>query len=188
MDIVSAAITIIAQQGFEKLTTKNLAAHLGHTEAALYRHFSSKRDLLEMILCYFEQKSCQVIQDIKAENLKPIDCIRRFVQNRYRMFEEQPDLAMVMFSEELFKNDPSFREQLLSIMHIHRDEVVGYIQAGQKSAEIGSDLNPFHLFRIIVGSMRLIVSQWNLSNRTFPLYEEGCKTLETIIKLIEVNQ
>lgn len=187
MDIVTAAITIIAQKGYEKLTTKNLAAHLELTEAALYRHFDSKHDLIEMILCYFEWRSCQVIQEIKDENLNPTECIRRFVQNRYRMFEEQPDLAQVMFSEELFKNDPSFREQLLSIMHIHRDEVVGYIRDGQQQGEIRADLNPIQLFRIVVGSMRLVVTQWNLSNRVFPLYKEGCETLDTIIKLIEVK-
>ena len=42
-DILKAAIAIIANQGYEKLTIKNLATKIGVTEAALYRHFKIKR-------------------------------------------------------------------------------------------------------------------------------------------------
>jgi AcrR family transcriptional regulator len=188
MEIVKAAIQVIAQQGYEKLTTKNLAFSLGITDAALYRHFDSKKDLIRMILCYFEHISCEVIQRINAQQLSPIEKVRSFVMDRYELFSQDPDLAMVMFSEELFKNDHSFEEYLLSIMHIHRDEVMGYIMQGQRDGTIRDDLNPMHLFRIVVGSMRLMVTQWNFSKHAFDLNTEGQAQLDTIIKLIEVKK
>ncbi|MFA7543052.1 MAG: helix-turn-helix domain-containing protein, partial [Candidatus Cloacimonadaceae bacterium] len=39
LEIVQAAIQLIARRGYEKLTTKNLAQSLGVSEASLYRHF-----------------------------------------------------------------------------------------------------------------------------------------------------
>ncbi|HOA28985.1 MAG TPA: TetR/AcrR family transcriptional regulator [Candidatus Cloacimonadota bacterium] len=188
MEIVQAAIQVIAREGYEKLTTKNLAASLGVSDASLYRHFESKKDLIKMVLCYFEHLSCEVIQHIKDEHLPPLDRIRRFVNNRYEMFEQQPDLAMVMFSEELFKNDHDFAQYFQGIMHIHRDEVLGYITEGQQNKKITEDLNPMHIFRIVVGSMRLLVTQWNLSQRAFGLLAEGLNQTDTIIKLIEVKR
>ncbi|MCB5267944.1 MAG: TetR/AcrR family transcriptional regulator [Candidatus Cloacimonetes bacterium] len=188
MEIVQAAIQVIARQGYEKLTTKNLANSLGVTDASLYRHFDSKKDLIKMILCYFEHLSCEVIQQIREQSLSPLDRIRRFVNNRYEMFAREPDLAMVMFSEELFKNDPSYAEYFQGIMHIHRDEVLGYIMEGQHSGSIRSDLNPLHVFRIVVGSMRLLVTQWNLTKGAFDLLGEGKLMTETIIRLIEVEK
>lgn len=185
MEIVQAAIALIAQDGYEKLTTKNLAAALGVSDASLYRHFDSKKDLLKMILCYFENISCEVISRIDSQELSPLDKIRSFVQNRYQMFKEDPDLAMVMFSEELFKNDHSFEEQLLSIMHIHRDQIMGYVMQGQKIGQIRADISPMHIFRMVVGSMRILVTQWNLSKNAFDLELEGISLLDTIIKLIE---
>ncbi|MDY0126580.1 MAG: TetR/AcrR family transcriptional regulator [Candidatus Cloacimonadaceae bacterium] len=187
-ELVQAAITIIAQRGYEKLTTKNLALQIGVTEAALYRHFSSKRELMEMVLCQFEQLSCAVLEQIKQQQLSALDSIRQFVLNRYTLFAQNPDLARVMFSEELFKNDPSFTAQYQSIMHIHRNEVVGYIETGQQDGTVDPSLSPMQLFRIIVGSMRLIVSQWNISESAFDLVAEGTALLNTIIKLIEVKQ
>lgn len=188
MDIVSAAITVIAKRGYEKLTTKNLAAELGLTEAALYRHFSSKHELVEMILCYFEELSCAVIGRIKEQKLSPLDSIRSFVLNRYELFSENPDLAQVMFSEELFRNDPSFTRQYQSIMHIHKEEVISFIKAAQANGCVDQSYIPVQIFRIIVGSMRLIVSQWNISQHGFDLRLEGSALLETIIKLIEVKK
>jgi AcrR family transcriptional regulator len=187
MDIVRAAIRIIANQGYEKLTTKNLAAEIGVSEAALYRHFNSKRELVTMVLCYFEYLSCQVISSIKQEGCSPLECICRFVMNRYELFSENPDLAKVMFSEELFKNDPAFINQFQSIMHIHKGEVESFLIKGQNEGSIRMDLDPVQLFRLIVGSMRLLVTQWNMSG-AFNLKAEGKKLIETIIKLIEVKK
>lgn len=185
MEIMQAAIGLIAREGYEKLTTKNIAAELGVSDAALYRHFDSKKELITMILRYFEDISCRVISTIDSKDLSPMEKIRYFVMNRYEMFREEPELAMVMFSEELFKNDRTFEEYLLSIMHIHRDQVMGYIMQGQKLGEIRSDLNPMNIFRMIVGSMRMLVTQWNLSKHAFDLELEGKSLFNTIKKLIE---
>jgi len=185
--IVQAAIKVFARQGYAKLTIKNLAKSLGVTDAALYRHFPSKKELILTILRYFEYVSCQVIQEINSQDLSPIERISRFVLNRYELFAKEPDLAMVMFSEELFKNDPSFNDYFRGIMHTHRDEVLGYIKHGQEVGQIRKDLNPMHLFCIIVGSMRFTVTQWNLSRHSFDLLSEGTRLLNTIKKLIEVR-
>ena len=185
MEIMQAAIGLIAREGYEKLTTKNIAAELGVSDAALYRHFDSKKELITMILRYFEDISCRVISTIDSKDLSPMEKIRYFVMNRYEMFSEDPELAMVMFSEELFKNDHTFEEYLLSIMHIHRDQIMGYIMQGQKLGEIRSDLNPMNIFRMIVGSMRMLVTQWNLSKHAFDLELEGKSLFNTIKKLIE---
>ncbi len=187
-DIINAAILIIAQQGYSKLTTKKLAAQLGFTEAALYRHIPSKQELVKMVLCHFENLSCEVLRTIKDNQLSPMESIRRFVMNRYELFSANPDLAKVMFSEELFKNDLSFVEHYKSIMHIHRDEMINYIAKAQQDGKISIDFKPQHIFQIVVGSMRLIVSQWNMSGGAFNLIEEGSSLLETIIKMIEVKQ
>ncbi len=188
MQIVRAAIGVIARQGYEKLTTKNLAKSLGVSEATLYKHFSSKKELISMILCYFQYVSCQVIEQIKSQDIPPIQRIRRFAMNRYELFTREPDLAMVMFSEELFKNDHSFEAEMMSIMSIHRDEVIGYVMQGQRDGQIRAELNPMHIFRIIVGSMRLLVTQWNFSHHAFDLIEEGKAQLNTIVALIELRK
>jgi AcrR family transcriptional regulator len=185
MDIIHAAITIIARQGLKDLTTKNLARELGLTEAALYRHFDSKGELIRAILHYFGQISGDVIREIGERNLAPLERVRMFVMNRYRLFIQDPDLAKVLFSEELFRTDPALSGEMQAIMHSHREAVEAYIREAQQQGAIRSGLDPLDLFRVVVGSMRFLVTQWNLSGQTFDLVAEGEKLFNTITKLTE---
>ena len=186
-DIVQAAIGIIARRGFQALTTKNIAQSLGLTEAALYRHFDSKKELINQLLVYFEGLSCRILEEISSSNLNPMESVRRFVMNRYRMFTADPDLARVMFSEEPFSHDPSFSSQMQRISGRHREAVVCYLQEGQKLGLIDPNLEPCQLFRIIVGSMRYTVNQWNMGGQSFDLVAEGEKLFQTIKILIQIK-
>ncbi len=188
MELVESAIAIIAEQGMERLTTKNLAAAIGVTEAALYRHFSSKNELMRMVLSYFEKLSTNVLEEIRIAGLDPTESIRRFVLDRYKLFSGKPALAKVMFSEEIFTSFPAFSDHYQKIMHKHKSEVVAYILRGQAEHLIRQNMDANQIFRIVVGSMRFTVMQWNLSGQHFDLMAEGSALLDTIIELIEVKQ
>jgi TetR/AcrR family fatty acid metabolism transcriptional regulator len=53
IEIMDAATLRIDQYGIQELTIKNLAADLNLSEAALYRHFKSKNEILLGLLSYF---------------------------------------------------------------------------------------------------------------------------------------
>lgn len=185
MDIVDAAIRIIARKGYRELTTKNLARELKLTEAALYRHFRNKDELLQTILTYFGEISAQVLENIRDHGLSPWQKVERFVMNRFEIFCQKPDLGSVIFSEELFRNDPALMKHMRSIMHSHRDEVIVYIKEAQELGQINPHCDPDQIFRIVVGAMRFTVTQWVLSQRGFDLVEEGQKLIKAIKTLTE---
>ncbi len=187
-DIVQAAIAIIARRGFKYLTTKNLAQALGLTEAALYRHFESKSDLINRIMTYFEKLSCQILDVISTSSLGPLECVHQFVLHRYRMFSADPDLARVMFSDELFSHDPSLYTQMQKISGKHQEAVVGYLEEAIRQGELAPGLDPIQLFYIVVGSMRYTVTQWNMSGQSFDLVDKGEKLYQTIRQLIEFKE
>jgi TetR/AcrR family transcriptional regulator, fatty acid metabolism regulator protein len=187
-DIMQAAMQIIARNGYKEFTTKNLARQMQLTEAALYRHFASKNELITTILQYFSSESKQVLDHLHSEESTPMERVKAFVMNRYHTFSSDPDLAQVMFSDELLSHDPSFAKYMQDIMHSHRDEVIQDIKEAQETGIVVKDLDPIQLFRIIIGSMRLLVSQWNFSGHSFDLVPEGEKLFETIKQMIEVKQ
>ena len=54
--IVEIAIKLIADKGIQNLTTKNLAKEIGISEPAIYRHFSSKLEILKAVITNFQIK------------------------------------------------------------------------------------------------------------------------------------
>lgn len=62
--IVNVAINLFSQKGFRGTTTKEIALAAGVTEAIIFRHFATKKDLYSAIL---DQKACTVeVQEFEA--------------------------------------------------------------------------------------------------------------------------
>ena len=61
------------------------------------------------------------------------------------------------------------------------------IQSGQKNNEIRTDINSLSLIRMIIGSMRLLVTQWSMSGMIFNLENEGKQLSDDIKKIIVVK-
>jgi len=182
--IILTAIALIAREGYKNLTIKKLASELHLSEAALYRHFVNKEDLLLSIMHYFEDISRNVLQEIQKTKLNPLEKVHFFIMNRYELFTSNPDLAQVMFSDELFYYDPVFFKQFQKISMNHREVLLNFIEEAQKEGFIKSGINSTQLFTILIGSMRFLITQWNLSGRKFDLVKEGDTLFQTIKNLI----
>ncbi|HQC58719.1 MAG TPA: TetR/AcrR family transcriptional regulator [Candidatus Syntrophosphaera thermopropionivorans] len=182
--IILTAIALIAREGYKNLTIKKLASELHLSEAALYRHFVNKEDLLLSIMHYFEDISRNVLQEIQKTKLNPLEKIHFFIMNRYELFTSNPDLAQVMFSDELFYYDPVFFKQFQKISMNHREVLLNFIEEAQKEGFIQSGINSEQIFTILIGSMRFLITQWNLSGRKFDLVKEGDSLFQTIKNLI----
>ena len=55
---------MLEKPGSERITTAALAAHLGVSEAALYRHFASKAQMFEGLIEFIEQSVFTLVQQI----------------------------------------------------------------------------------------------------------------------------
>ena len=66
----------------------------------------------------------------------------------------------------------------------HREVLVNFIEEAQKEGFIQSGINSEQIFTILIGSMRFLITQWNLSGRKFDLGKEGDSLFQTIKNLI----
>jgi TetR/AcrR family transcriptional regulator, fatty acid metabolism regulator protein len=169
-EIIEKAIKIIANDGIQNLTIKNLSKAVGVTEAALYRHYENKQAILTAILDHFEEFSKAPDGNVPSS---PIEALKHFMMSRYDKFISNPELSKVMFSEAVFINDKDLSEKMRQIIHGHRKELEALIENGKKKDLIRNDIDTRSLFRMIVGSMRLLVTQWCYNGYSFDLKAEG---------------
>lgn len=171
--IVKTALRLIARHGIQYLTIKHIAAAIGFSEPAVYRHFDSKRDIMLAILDYFEEVSLEIKQQLQDDGMTGREKVDYFLQNRYELFTGNRDLAKVIFNEELFMNDAVLSRRILKIIQAHRRLLIRIIREGQREGSIRADIKPDALFYIIIGSMRLLVNRWCYSDFAFDLKSEG---------------
>ena len=66
LDIMQSLAKMLQAKGPVKVTTASLANECGITEAAIYRHFPSKRKIYEGLVDFCEQSLFDLIGDINS--------------------------------------------------------------------------------------------------------------------------
>lgn len=184
MHIINVSIDLIAEKSIQDMTLKNLAQKLGVTEGAIYRHFPSKTDILLGILRIFQAKAQFCMDQACSSELPAVARIEALFCNNFRYFTEYPSVTAVIFSESIFQNDSVLAQEVHKLVMLHEKALTCAVQRGQSSGEMCTHIPEKELVRIIIGSMRFIVTKWRLSNYSFSLLEEGLFMLGCLKKLI----
>ncbi len=186
VEIINISIDIIAKKGIQGLTIKNLSKEIGISEPAIYRHFESKTDILLAILKNFEEVSSFMNEAMKVGNGTTISKIEFMFSKIIEIFSLEPSHISVIFSEEIFKNEEVLKDKIVEIMNSKQKSIEDLLIEGQRKGEIRDDIDYKTLALIVIGSLRLIVKQWDLKNQHENLNEEGQKLVEGL-KLILVK-
>lgn len=185
IEIIEAATKLIGEKGIQNLTTKNLAEEIGFSEPALYRHFKGKTDIIESVLLYYKDKLGAGLNAIIGNETNGIEKIKKMITFQFNHFTNFPAVIMVIFAETSFQFDSGLSKVVKEIMESKRDMVCKIIKVGQTDGMIRNDLDADQLTTMIMGSMRITVLRWRLSDFSFDLVQEGislCKTVELLIK------
>ncbi|MBO7618927.1 MAG: TetR/AcrR family transcriptional regulator [Victivallales bacterium] len=162
-EIVDAALKLIAEQGIQHLTIRNLSTAIGVTEAALYRHFPGKTEIIQAMVSRFEED----VDDIGE--VRGWIAIEAALVRRTELVLAKPDLARVLFAEELFNDSPEIAQILHGMMQRHYKTMEQHFQEAVDDGAIRADIPMDTLFRLILGPLRLLIKQWGLSGGSFDL-------------------
>lgn len=182
--IIAESINIISERGIQGLTIKNLSKRIGITEPAIYRHFENKMEILLTILDTFKQNSQLALTKIAVDNIPAVKKLEEIYSHNFQTFSGNPALTAVIFSEEIFKNDLRLSEKVLSIMKTNQRIICDILENGQNNDEIRNDISANQLALVIMGSLRLFVTQWRLTNFSFNLEKEGSDLWDSVKKLV----
>ena len=106
VQILQALATMLEQPGAERVTTSALAARLGVSEAALYRHFASKAQMFEGLIEFIEQSVFTLVNQISEREPAPAARTRKLIVMVLQFAEKNPGLTRVMAGDALvFENE-----------------------------------------------------------------------------------
>jgi len=187
IEIMEAATLRIDQFGIQELTIKNLAADLNLSEAALYRHFKSKNEILLGLLTYFIVEMSDRIGHIMTEKEQhPSALLRALFASQLNSFVKKPAIVSVIFSEGIFQFNKELLEKVSEMMAMMQKNIVLLIEKGQIEVKYRTLLDKEGLTTIIMGSMRMVVLKWKLKGNKSNLVNDGKTILNGILKMIEI--
>jgi TetR/AcrR family transcriptional regulator len=112
LQILQTLAAMLEQPGAERVTTAGLAAKIGVSEAALYRHFASKAQMFEGLIDFVDQSTMGLIRQVTdRENAGPQQA-GRIVALLFQFAEKNPGMSRVMIGDALVLEHERLQERI----------------------------------------------------------------------------
>ncbi|PUE51929.1 nucleoid occlusion factor SlmA [Limnohabitans parvus] len=112
LQILQTLAAMLEQPGAERVTTASLAAKIGVSEAALYRHFASKAQMFEGLIDFVDQSVIGLIRQVTdREPAGPVQA-SRIVALLLQFAEKNPGMSRVMIGDALVLEHERLQERI----------------------------------------------------------------------------
>ncbi len=185
-EIIKVSLRLMAKKGIQGFTIKNLSKAIGVSEPAIYRHFESKLEILISILNLFKEKIDRYYDSVLInKEMGACSKIEAIIKKHFEEFSRMPELAYVIFSEEMFRYNETLSAIVNRVMNENIERLTNLIREGQKKGEIRGDIEDKKLSIIILGSLRLTIKLWSQNSFQDDLERKGEELKDAILKLIK---
>ena len=112
LQILQTLAAMLEQPGAERVTTASLAAKIGVSEAALYRHFASKAQMFEGLIDFVDQSVIGLIRQVTDREPAGPAQASRIVALLLQFAEKNPGMSRVMIGDALVLEHERLQERI----------------------------------------------------------------------------
>jgi|TARA_Y100000389_G_C17310396_1_gene437678 TetR/AcrR family transcriptional regulator len=116
LDIMQNLAKMLGEKGPVKITTSLLSKECGITEAAIYRHFPSKRKIYSGLVDFCEQNIFDLITNINSSDGDELEKTKRMLILLVTFSEKNPGLARLLTREAFSVDETSLDERIGQMM------------------------------------------------------------------------
>lgn len=147
----------------EKITTAALAARLGCSEAALYRHFASKAQMFEGLIEFIEHSLFAVINQITTEESQGMKQVELILSLLLRFSQKNRGMTRVLIGDALVNEDERLQARINSLL----DKAEAALKQALRIAATQKNLKPEADFAALANLLRCyVVGRWEQYGRS----------------------
>jgi len=136
-EILTAAERVFSRRGYDRATTREIAAEAGVSEGSLYRYFAGKRAILLALIDRVGESWRQDIEHIQAATIE--EAMTQLIVHRLRFVQEHPTTILTLQQAVL---DPEVGQHLDSMIQRGQDNLMDRFRALSASGAL-RPVDPF---------------------------------------------
>lgn len=185
LEIIEAAGRILTSSGVSGLTIKNLAKEMNFSESAIYRHFTSKEEIIIAMLDHLANNMDERFTKAVSSEQSSIEKFTNLFQSQFSFFASNPHFVVAVFSDGLMEESQRINETILKIMAVKMKHLAPVVIEGQENGVFITTISSEELIHIVMGTMRLQMFKWRMSNFQFDLQSKGDKIINALLSIIK---
>lgn len=171
--IIEAAVTLFAEKGFHRATTRELAKASGLSNGALYEYVQSKEDILYLVCQHIHTEMRIRLEDSQSRHERAIDRLRDAVKAFYEVIHDMQAEVLLIYQESKCLPSNFLREVLA-----HEQEIAQVFErllhAGLSDKSIALEVKDIPLVAqdIVVMGQMWAFRRWALQATSFEQFVE----------------
>ena len=162
--IVNAARKLVIKCGSENVTIRRIAGEVGVSEAAIYRHFKSKREILYLLV---ESIEINLISDLESQNRPEYGRLENVLLNHLSALEMRRGISFQVIAEIISLGDKKLNNRIYQTIKKNiarfKELLLTEVEKGEVRGDIDIEAAAVILFSIVQGLSNI----WTLSNYSF---------------------
>jgi len=172
--IVEAARELIAGGGMEALTVNAIAARVGVSEAALYKHVHSKDEVLLLLVDDIRESLFTEISRATGPDGTALEKLEHLLELHLSYVESRRGISFVVIAEALQFGERGIGVAVRRLVDDYLVLVEGIVAEGQRRGEVQADVKPSAAATAFFGMVQATVMRWLLDAKEHPLTENAC--------------
>jgi TetR/AcrR family transcriptional regulator len=142
----------------EKITTASLAARIGVSEAALYRHFASKAQMFEGLIEFIEQTLFGLINKITSEENNGMKQLEGVLPMLLGFAQKNPGMTRVLIGEALVNEDSRLQTRINQLHDRLEATLKQSLRLAASQQEISAEIDAAAQANLM---MSFVVGRWH---------------------------
>ncbi|MEN8238460.1 MAG: TetR/AcrR family transcriptional regulator [Actinomycetota bacterium] len=153
--ILAAARTQFGASGYDQTSISDIATAVGVADGAIYKHFTSKREILYEVIREFYEP----VIDMAATNVNGMsgtrEQLRYLIWLQLRAFTEQPELCKLIIAEARPLED-YYESRIADLNRRYTRLLVDAVEEGQRTGEFRDDVDAAMVRDLVYGGIEHI--------------------------------
>jgi AcrR family transcriptional regulator len=184
-EIIDTTLEIVDKHGIKGMTVARIAKQVGFAESALYRHFHSKKEIIQFILNEAAAAARQQLKEIIDSNDNAVHKLQSLLKIHLEFLEAFPGLFKIVYSDEIHIGEKSLLNKLESLINELTDSIKEIIDKGKKAHEFHADVDSTIAAVNFLGIVQTSFSYWTIKNREISLNRTGERLLSQFLNGIK---
>lgn len=170
--IIDAARKLIIKKGSEHLTVRAMAKEVGLTEAAIYRHFKSKREILSFLMNHIMDTMLHDVERTATENSPSLNTIDQALKQHLSEIEQRKGMSFQIIAEIISLGDKKLNKDVYEKLNVYIDRLKNLLSEGVRSGSVKEDIDLEASALLLFGMIQGLANIWALSGYSFDLSEK----------------
>jgi AcrR family transcriptional regulator len=170
--IIDAARKLIIKKGSEHLTVRAMAKEVGLTEAAIYRHFKSKREILSFLMNHIMDTMLHDFERSALENASSLNTIDQALKHHLSEIEQRKGMSFQIIAEIISLGDKKLNREVYEKLNAYIDRIANLLAEGVRGGAVNAGIDLGASALMLFGMTQGLANIWALSGYSFDLAEK----------------